>query len=240
MAYLNWGMQHASFFLGNNDRFYYFSSGSFGIAEQQAAVGGLEYFRPEEVERVVKESFSQKGIRLYWNSLVDADTLHGRNSNLPFEMNIQFLYDIQASYEYIDETGAMTIEEITPQLLQQFAEDLVAPHDNWRFSISRCEVLVYDTVYHKDNRELLSENLDLQDFYIEGDLDEYLGENCWIFVSGCKVYDYQGFISMMSSREFKELDLGYVGAEAGVWVVEKKDNTYRMFRPEIPFVGQGA
>jgi hypothetical protein len=239
--YLNWGMKDASFLLGFNDEYYFFSSGSFGVLEQQDSVGDLECFSPEEVKKVLKESFSQNGNRLYWASLVhDADTLHGRNNSLPFEMNIQFLYDIKGSYEFIDESGDLPIEDVINHLLKQYADDLSVFHKNWRFSISRCEMTVYDPLYHKDNKELLSENIDLQDYYMKGDLGEYLEENCWIFVSGCKVYDYKGFISMMSSREFKKLNLDYVGAEAGAWVVEKKDNTYRMFRPDIPFVGQGA
>ena len=155
-------------------------------------------------------------------------------------MNIIFLYAIKGDYKFTDESGEMPIEEIIDLLLLDFANDLSVPRDNCRFTINRCEVFPYDIIYDKDNFEMLEEDLDLQDFYINGDLDEYLKENFWIFVSGCKVFDFQGFIPLVSSREFHQNDMEYVGAEAGVWVVEKQGNTYHMYRPDIPFLGQGA
>jgi len=74
----------------------------------------------------------------------------------------------------------------------------------------------------------------------KGNLDQYIEKNCWIFLSGCRVYDFNGFLSMISAEEFRQSDMEYVGEEAGVWVIEKNGNTYHMYRPDIPFAGQGA
>lgn len=226
MNYLNWGMKY-QFFLGYCDDYYYFSSGEFGLSE--------------EVESVVKESFDNNNINIYWEFILhDPDTLHGRNDKLPFEMNIKFLYDIKGDYKFTDESGEMPIEEVIDLLLLDFANDLSIPRDNWRFTINRCEVFPYDIIYDKDNFEMLEEDFDLQDFYMNGELDKYLKDNTWIFVSGCKVYDFQGFIPQISSREFKQSDMEFVGVGAGVWIVEKTDDTYHMYRPDIAFIGQGA
>lgn len=238
MNYLNWGMEY-QFFLGHCDDYYYFSSGSFGLSEEDN--DKLQHFTPDKVESIIKMSFDKNNVKAYWEFILhDPDTIHGRNDKLPFEMNIRFLYDIKGDYKFTDESGEMPIEEIIDLLLLDFANDLSVPRDNWRFTINRCEVFPYDIIYDKDNFEMLEEDFDLQDFYINGDLDEYLNENFWIFVSGCKVFDFQGFIPLVSSREFHQNDMEYVGAEAGVWVVEKQGNTYHMYRPDIPFLGQGA
>lgn len=239
MDYLNWGMYY-QFFIGYCDNFYYFSSGSFGLPGQEDK-DEWEPFSVKEVEEVVKRSFSCYNINLYWEFILhDFNTLHGRNDKLPFEMNIQYIYDIRGDYKYTDETGNMAIEKVIEIMLSQFAEDLCKKHVNWRFKINRCEVFPYETIYYTDNYELLKEDFDLSDFYNKGYLDKYIEKNCWIFISGCRVYDFNGFLSMISSEEFRQSDMEYVGEEAGVWVIEKDGNIYHMYRPDIPFAGQGA
>ena len=62
MNYLNWGMEY-QFFLGHCDDYYYFSSGSFGLSEEDN--DKLQHFTPDKVESIIKMSFDKNNVKAY-------------------------------------------------------------------------------------------------------------------------------------------------------------------------------
>jgi hypothetical protein len=217
-AYVHWSFdREREDYIGLGKGIYYFVRYG-GVDADNLKGNEYQYTDMEEtvIRDMIEEGFQGLGEGLF--------TKHE-----PYPFIVPYITSIEQicnTFEYTDETGKKSIEEVADIFLKQLEEYLSTDHKEWKFAIYNCDAYV-------DEEGIIYSYHEIDSIRPWSRLSgRPKNDNQWIFLCSVSVYDYYGCVGTVCSDEFNRSGWGVVSEFGGTWVIEREDNHYRMFRPK--------